>query len=313
MSSFTLGREAGGDGAFHRQGSAFRDRVTPDGSSGYPAEAGRYHLYVSWACPWAHRTAIGRRLKGLEDVITLSAVDPMRDDRGWAFTRGEYADPVNGFAFLAEAYERSDPAFEGRWSVPVLWDRERERIVNNESADILRMLDSGWGELARGDVVLYPEPLREEIDALNARIYETVNNGVYKAGFATSQEVYAAEAQGVFETLDLLEARLAERRFLAGSPAPTEADWRLFTTLVRFDAVYHGHFKCNLRRLVDYEHLWAYARDLHAQPGVAETVRLGEIKRHYYGTHPMINPTGIVPIGPELDFSAPHGREALAP
>jgi len=310
MSSFTLGREAGGDGAFHRQASVFRDRVTPDGSSGFPAEAGRYHLYVSWACPWAHRTAIGRRLKGLEDAITLSAVDPVRDERGWAFTGGEYLDPVNGFAFLSEAYAASDPAFAGRYSVPVLWDRETGRIVNNESADILRMLDSGWGELAQGDVVLCPEPLREEIDALNDSIYATVNNGVYKAGFATDQVVYAKEARGVFETLDALESRLAERRFLLGA-APTEADWRLFTTLVRFDAVYHGHFKCNLRRLVDYEHLWGYTRDLHAQPGVADTVRLDEIKRHYYGTHPMINPTGVVPIGPALDLGAPHGRERL--
>jgi putative glutathione S-transferase len=308
--TFTLGREQGDDGAFERQASAFRDRVTADGSSGFPGVAGRYHLYVSWACPWAHRTIIGRRLKGLEAAIGLSVVDPIRDERGWAFTGGEYVDHANGFAFLSEAYERTDPTYEGRWSTPVLWDRERERIVSNESGDILRMLDSGWGELADDRVRLYPEGLREEIDALNEAIYERLNNGVYLAGFATRQRAYAGAARDVFATLDDLEARLATRRYLTG-PVPTEADWRVFPTLVRFDAVYHGHFKCNLRRIVDYPHLWGYTRDLYATPGIAETVRVEETKRHYYGTHPMVNPTGIVPIGPDLDFTAPHGREAL--
>jgi putative glutathione S-transferase len=309
VSAFTLGSEARA-GAFHRQASRFRDRVTVDGSSGYRAETGRYHLYVSWACPWAHRTIIGRRLKGLEGAITLSVVDPLRDDRGWAFTGGDYVDPLNRFAFLSEAYLATDPSYEGRHSVPVLWDRETRRIVNNESGEILRMLDSGWGGLAERDVVLCPEPLRAQIDALNDRIYDTLNNGVYKAGFATEQDVYAEAARGVFATLGELEARLADRRYLFG-PLPTEADWRLFTTLVRFDAVYHGHFKCNLRRLVDHPNLWGYVRDLYAVPGVAETVRVDEIKRHYYLTHPMINPNRIVPIGPQLDFAAPHGREAL--
>jgi putative glutathione S-transferase len=306
--SFSLGREQGGDGRFHRQRSAFRDWVREDGE--FPPEKGRYHLYACLCCPWAHRTLIGRRLKGLEDVISLSLVDPIRDERGWAFTGGDATDPVNGFAFLEQAYRETDPGFEGRVSVPVLWDKVSGRVVNNESADVLRMLDSAWGELADDRVELYPAALRDEIDAVNEQVYRTVNNGVYAAGFATSQEAYREAYDALFATLDELEARLATTRFLVG-PAPTEADWRLFTTLVRFDAVYYSHFKCNRQRLVDFPNLWGYTRDLFAHPGVAETVDLDDIKRHYYGTHPMLNPTGIVPEGPQIDFSAPHDRARL--
>ena len=309
--SFSLGSEAGSDGSFQRQESTFRDWVSADGSTEFPAEPGRYHLYVSWACPWAHRAVIGRRLKRLEHVIGMSVVDPIRDERGWAFTGGEYVDRVNGFRFLSEAYEATEPGFSGRHSVPVLWDTVSGRIVNNESGDVLRMLNSGFGGLADGSVDLYPRALRPEIDVLGERIYDTVNNAVYKAGFATAQHVYEREVEAMFATLDELDARLARSRFLFGD-RPVETDWRLFTTLVRFDAVYFIHFKCSIRRLVDYEHLWPYARDLYQHSGVSETVRFDEIRAHYYGTHPMINPSGIVALRPEADFTAPHGRERLA-
>lgn len=302
-------RESDGRGAFIRQQSRFRDWISADGSTEFPAEPGRYHLYISLACPWASRALIVRQLKGLEDVIGLTVVDPLRDERGWRFT-AEEPDPVNGFAFLAEAYAASDPAFDGRVTVPVLWDTRTGRIVNNESADIVRMLNTAfdaWGDSA---VDLYPEPLREEIDALNERIYETVNNGVYRAGFAGSQEAYEEAFDALFETLDVLDGRLAERRWLTGAQI-TEADWRLFVTLVRFDAVYVGHFKCNLRRIADYPNLSGYLRDLYQQPGIAATVDFDHIKRHYYVTHPQINPTGIVPKGPALDFEAPHDRARL--
>lgn len=311
MGGFSLGKEAAADGSFRRQESRFRDRVSADGSTPFPAEPGRYHLYVSWACPWAHRTIIGRRLKGLEDVIGLSVVDPVRDERGWAFTGGEYVDHANGFSFLMEAYRATDPAYDDRASVPVLWDTKTKRIVNNESADILRMLDRGFGDLADDRVRLCPQELEAEIDALNAHIYETVNNAVYKAGFARRQEVYEREVRTLFRSLAELDARLADRRYLFGDE-PVETDWRLFTTLVRFDCVYAIHFKCSLRRLVDFEHLWAYARDLYQRPGIAETVRFDEIRAHYYGTHPMINPSRIVALQPEADWTAPHGRERLA-
>jgi glutathionyl-hydroquinone reductase len=301
VSGIALGTEAE-RGRFVRQASAFRDRVTEP-------EPGRYHLYISWACPWAHRTAIARRLKGLEDVVSMSAVDPYRDARGWAFTGGEYADPVNGWSYLSEAYAATDPAFAGRVSVPVLWDRAAGRIVNNESADLLRILQEDFPQATGPD--LYPRAAREEIDALNDRIYDTVNNGVYKAGFATDQAVYEEEVRALFQTLAMLEERLATRRHLAGTPEPTEADWRLFTTLVRFDSVYAIHFKCAIRRILDHPNLWAYLRDLYQRPGVAETVRMDEIKRHYYTTHGSINPNGLVPLGPDLDFGAPHGRESL--
>ena len=300
------------DGAFQRQEDAFRYWVTSDGvRDGFPAAAGRYHLYISWACPWAHRIALVRRLKGLEKAISMSVVDPIRDERGWAFRDGPgfSRDPVNDFAFLSEAYHATDPEFRTpRYSVPVLWDRHTRRIVSNSDDDMMRMLNGEFNAFAeRPGLDLYPPEHRAEIDALNARIYETVNDGVYRAGFAGSQAAYEAAVFPLFETLDFLEARLAKRRFLFGAEA-LETDWRLFVTLVRFDAVYVGHFKCNLRRIVDYPNLSGYLRDLYQVPGVAETVNMNHIKRHYYMTHPDINPTCIVPAGPVQDFTAPHGR-----
>lgn len=303
-------RESDRRGAFVRQESRFRDWVSADGSTGFLAEPGRYHLYISLACPWASRALIVRKLKRLEDAIGLTVVDPLRDERGWRFT-SEEPDPVNGFQFLSEAYLASDPGFDGRVTVPVLWDKQTGRIVNNESADIVRMLNSAFDAWGDATVDLYPEPLRAEIDAINERVYETVNNGVYRAGFATSQEAYEEAFDALFASLDQLDARLAGRRFLLGSE-PTEADWRLFVTLVRFDAVYVGHFKCNLRRIDDYPNLSGYLRDLYQQPGIADTVNFDHIKRHYYMTHPQLNPTGVVPKGPQLDLAAPHGRELLS-
>lgn len=299
---------SGKRGEFVRQDSAFRERVTADGSSGYRAEPGRYHLYVSFACPWAHRTIIFRKLKGLEEAIGLTVVDPIRDEEGWAFTDEVGGpDPVNGFRYLAEAYEATKPDFDRRVTVPVLWDKQTGKIVNNESAEIIRMLGSEFDAWAGSAKDFYPPEHRDEIDAINADVYENVNNGVYRCGFATTQEAYEDAFEKLFGALDRLEARLAERRYLVGG-AQTEADWRLFTTLVRFDPVYHGHFKCNLRRLVDYPELWSYTRDLYQTPGVADTVNLDHIKRHYYRTHEKINPTGIVPAGPAIDFEEPHDR-----
>jgi glutathionyl-hydroquinone reductase len=294
-------------GAFERVPSKFREWISSDGSTPYPAEAGRYHLYVSWACPWAHRTVIGRRLKGLEDVIGMSVADPIRDERSWRFSGGEYTDPVNDFEFLSEAYDATDEHYDGRLSVPVLWDRQTRRIVNNESADILRMFSTGFGDLASHDVDLFPEPHRAEIDALNRRTYRDFNNAVYQAGFATAQEHYENAVRRIFATLDALDARLADRRFLFGD-APVETDWRVFTTLVRFDAVYAIHFKCSLRRVADYANLWPYARDLYQQPGIADTVRFDEIRRHYYLTQPSVDPSGIVAVRPDEHWDAPHGR-----
>jgi putative glutathione S-transferase len=305
--AFSLGRESGEDGSFQRQQSTFRDAVSADGSSGFPLAAGRYHLYVARACPWAHRTLIGRRLMGLESAIGVSLVSPLRDERGWQFTGGDHADPINGFGYLSEAYARAEPGYDARVTVPVLWDAERATIVNNESADILRMLSTVFAPLADHPVALYPAPLRDAIDALNSDIYETVNNAVYKAGFSTSQVVYEREVSALFTTLDALDARLADRRFLFGEE-PLETDWRLFTTLVRFDAVYQIHFKCSLRKLVEYEHLWPYTRDLYQWPGVAETVDFDEIRAHYYRTHPMINPSGLVAVMPAARFEEPAGR-----
>ena len=306
MSNQTATRETSG-GRFVRQDSRFRDRVTVDGSSGFPAEAGRYHLYVSLACPWAHRAIILRRLKGLEHAIGMTVVDPIRDERGWRFGDG-FPDPLNGWELLSEAYDATDPDFDGRVSVPVLWDTETERIVNNESADVVEMLDESFQAFARHPERNYhPLELREEMAELNERVYETLNNGVYRAGFATSQEAYEEAVLPLFETLDMLEERLSERRYLFGDHQ-TLADWRLFTTLVRFDTVYYSHFKCNLRRIADLPQLHGYLRDLYQEPGVAETVDFGQIKRHYYGTHQSINPTGIIPAGPILDLDAPHGR-----
>jgi glutathionyl-hydroquinone reductase len=301
-----------GDGArFERPPSTIRDWVSSDGSTPFPAEAGRYHLYVSYACPWAHRTVIGRRLKGLEDVISLSPVDPIRDDRSWAFTGGEYTDPLNGWAFLSQAYLATDPGYDGRISVPVLWDKKTKRIVNNESADILRMFSTGFGDLADDTVDLYPAEHRAGIDALNKRLYEEVNNAVYRAGFSRDQADYEETVATMFATLAEMDERLAGSRFLFGD-APVETDWRLFTTLVRFDAVYNIHFKCSLRRVIDHPHLWPYARDLYQWPGIAETVRMDEIRAHYYRTHPKINPSGLVAVQPVADWDAAPGREALA-
>lgn len=300
-------------GAFERAPSTLREWMDGGGSSGPPAAPGRYHLYVSLACPWAHRAVIVRKLKGLEEAIGMTVVDPYRDADGWAFReqRGGQADPINGFELLSEAYAATEPAYEGRVSVPVLWDRERGRIVSNESAEVIVMLNESWDAWAANpDLDLYPAHLRPEIDELNARVYETVNNGVYRAGFATSQAAYEEAVGPLFDTLDALEDRLATRRFLFGDGV-TLADWRLFTTLLRFDPVYHGHFKCNVRRIVDYPALWGYLRDLLTVPGVRETVAIDQIKTHYYTTHSSLNPTRIVPVGPELDYDEPHGRETL--
>jgi glutathionyl-hydroquinone reductase len=298
------------DGSFERQEDAFNDWVRADGSSHYPPQAGRYHLYVSLACPWACRTVILRKLKGLEEAIGMTVVDPIRDERGWRFTANE-PDPINGWAFLSEAYFASDPGYDARVTVPILWDKERRRIVSNNDDNIMRMFEKEFDAFARNpELDLYPRELRAEIDQLNGRIYETFNNGVYRAGFATTQAAYERAAYGVFETLDAMEERLANRRYLFG-PKPLESDWRFFVTLVRFDPVYYGHFKCNLRRIVDYKNLYGYLRDLYQIDGIAETVNFDHIKRHYYVTHDDINPTRIVPIGPLQDLNSPHGRERL--
>jgi glutathionyl-hydroquinone reductase len=310
-STYSLGRESAEDGSFQRQESRFRRWVSADPGAEFPPVTGRYHLYVSRACPWAHRTIIARRLMGLEPAIGLSFVDPIRDKRGWAFTGGEYVDDVNGFEYLRQAYTATDPGYDARVTVPVLWDKEAGVIVSNESADILRMLSTAFAPLAHHPAALYPERLRDGIDALNERIYDNVNNAVYKAGFARRQEVYEREVGGLFAMLDELDDRLRERRFLFG-PEPVETDWRLFTTLVRFDAVYHIHFKCSVRKLIEYNHLWPYARDLYQWPGVSETVDFDEIRRHYYLTHPMINPSGLVAVRPAEGFEEPHGRESVA-
>ena len=305
--------ETSASGAFVRQAYSIRGRISANGSSGFPAEPGRYHLYVSLACPWAHRAIIVRRLLGLEQVVSLSVVDPIRDERGWAFRDGPgYShDPVNGFAFLSEAYLVTDPSYTGRYTVPCLWDRASGRLVTNNYPDITIDLETQFAAFHQpGAPDLYPPALREEIDAVNELVYADVNNGVYRAGFATSQAAYEGAIDALFARLDWLEARLAGQRFLVGGQL-TEADIRLFTTLVRFDAVYYGHFKCNLRRLVDYPHLWGYARDLYGRPGFGDTVDFDQIKRHYYMTHDQINPTRIVPKGPLVDWQAPHGRGEL--
>jgi putative glutathione S-transferase len=301
------------DGEFKRQEDAFRDWVSPDGSTPYPAVAGRYHLYVSLACPWASRTVIVRHLRGLGEVVGLTVLDPIRDERGWAFRDGPgfSTDPVNGFAFLSEAYRATDPNFDGRVTVPVLWDKTTRRIVNNSEDDICRMFNEAFGPLARPQPNLFPADLAREQEEWSKFIYERVNNGVYEAGFATTQAAYEQAARQLFAALDTLETRLATQRYLFGARI-VEADWRLFCTLVRFDAVYHGHFKCNVRRILDYPNLQAYLLDLYQQPGIAGTVNLDHIKRHYYFTHEEINPTRIVPIGPALDFTRPHGREGLS-
>jgi putative glutathione S-transferase len=301
-------------GEFVRQRYSIANRITADGSSGFPAEAGRYHLYVSLACPWAHRAIIVRRLLGLERTISMSVVDPVRDERGWAFRegRGHGPDPVCDFQFLSEAYLATDPEYTGRYTVPCIWDRVTRRLVTNNFPDITIDFETQFTAFhRRGAPNLYPVVERPEIDAVNDLVYRDVNNGVYRAGFATSQGPYEAAVRSLFQRLDWLEERLAHRRYLVGAQV-TEADIRLFTTLVRFDAVYVGHFKCNLRRLVDYPKLWGYARDLYQRPGFGDTVDFDHIKRHYYMTHDRLNPSRIVPLGPIVDWSAPHDRDALA-
>jgi glutathionyl-hydroquinone reductase len=303
-------RRQAADGSFVRPESQFRDWVTADGSSKYPAAAGRYHLYAALSCPWAHRTLIFRALKGLESAISLTRVGPQRD-RGWSLTGfgGDYPDEINGAHFMYEVYAKASPHYTGRVTVPVLWDKQTGRIVNNESPEIIRMLNSAFDAYATRTVPdLYPPELRARIDEWNDLIYRTVNNGVYRAGFATAQDKYEEAARGVFATLDRIEAHLASNRYLCGSRI-TEADWRLFPTLIRFDSVYHGHFKCNLRRLVDYPNLWAYTRELYQTPGVADTVDLDQIRFGYYNGQRKVNPSGVVAIGPQLDLRAPHGRE----
>jgi glutathionyl-hydroquinone reductase len=302
-------------GRFVRPTTRFRNWVTEDGSpgptgeGGFAAARGRYHLYVALPCPWAHRTVIMRMLKGLEDVVSMSVLEPLYGPHGWRFgtSPGTVPDSVNGASELAEIYLRADPRYTGRVSVPALWDKERRTIVNNESAEIIRMLNGAFGRFTNVRTDYYPPALREEIDRVNALVYENVNNGVYRAGFATAQEAYEEAFRAVFRALDELERRLGRQRYLAGRDI-TEADWRLFTTLVRFDAVYYSHFKCNLRRIIDYPNLSNYLRDLYQQGGVAATVNMDHIKRHYYGSQRHVNPTGIVPLGPQLDFLAPHDR-----
>ena len=306
-------------GRFVRKDAAFRSWITPDGAAGptgeagFKAEPGRYHLYVSLACPWAHRTLIFRALKGLQGMIDVSVVSPLMRESGWTFRDdfdGVVADPLHGAEFAHQIYTKADPSYTGRVTVPILWDKKTGTIVSNESSEIIRMFNSAFDDAGAKPGDYYPGDLRPEIDAVNALIYNTVNNGVYKAGFATTQGAYEEAVGALFETLDTLEQRLADRRYLLGDRI-TEADWRLFTTLVRFDPVYVGHFKCNIRRIADYPNLWGYTRDLYQRPGVAETVDMAHIKTHYYASHQTINPTGVVPAGPDIDFSAPHGRDQI--
>jgi putative glutathione S-transferase len=304
------------EGRFVRSEAQFRNWITADGSpgptgeGGFEAEPQRYHLYVSLACPWAHRTLIFRAIKGLESFISVSVVNPLMREDGWTFAEGEgvIADPLHQADYLHQIYTAEDADYTGRVTVPLLWDKQQQRIVSNESADIIRMLNSAFDSVGAIPGDYYPQALREEIDQINERVYDSVNNGVYKAGFATTQSAYEEAVQPLFDTLDWLDEQLSTRRFLLGNQL-TEADWRLFTTLIRFDAVYHGHFKCNLRRVDDYPHLWGYIRDLYQQPGVAETVNMAHIKTHYYASHTMINPTGIIPSGPVQDFEQPPQRQ----
>lgn len=306
--------EASG-GRFVREDAGFRNWVTADGSAGptgvggFKAEANRYHLYVSLACPWAHRTTIYRKLKGLEDMISLSVVHPFMGDKGWTFTEGAgvIADPIVNADYLYEVYVAAKPNYTGRVTVPILWDKKTNTIVSNESSEIIRMLNSAFDKVGATDVNFLPKALLAEIDTINEFVYSAVNNGVYKAGFATTEAAYKEAVVTLFDALDTLEVRLANQRYLLGDTI-TEADWRLFTTLVRFDAVYVGHFKCNIRRIVDYPNLWGYLRDLYQVPGIAETVSIEHIKAHYYTSHANINPTRIIPVGPVLDFNEPHDR-----
>ncbi|MFN3657286.1 MAG: glutathione S-transferase family protein [Pseudolabrys sp.] len=306
------------DGHFIRPPTRFRNWVTPDGSpgpsgeGGFAAEPGRYHLYVSLACPWAHRTVIFRKLKGLENVVSMSVTSPVISREGWVFDEndGSTGDAINGARKLSEIYVRADARYTGRVSVPVLWDKQRKTIVNNESPEIIRMLNSSFDAYTNVHTDYYPEHLRAEIDRINELVYPNINNGVYRAGFATSQGAYKLAFRNVFDALEEVEQILSRRRYLVGSVI-TEADWRLFCTLIRFDAVYYAHFKCNWRHIYEYPNLSNYLRDLYQQPGVAETVNLAHIKRNYYVGQRQVNPTGIVPVGPQLDFAAPHDRARL--
>lgn len=302
-------------GKFERSKSRFRNWITPDGApgetgaGGFAAESGRYHLYVSHACPWAHRTMIFRKLKGLEEHISVSIVDAMMLDKGWAFSEeaGAIPDSVNGADYMHQIYTKADASYSGRVTVPVVWDKANNTIVSNESADIIRMFNSAFNGLTGNDLDFYPEELRDIIDPLNERVYDTLNNGVYKCGFATSQDAYEEAFEALFATVEYLEILLGGQRFLAGKRL-TEADWRLFTTLARFDPVYYGHFKCNLKRIVDYPNLSNYFRDLYQRPGISETINMDHIKRHYYGSHESVNPTRIVPKGPVLTYNMAHDR-----
>ncbi|WP_318432890.1 glutathione S-transferase family protein [Photobacterium leiognathi] len=303
-------------GKFERKASSFRNWITKDGSAGITGEAGfkaepnRYHLYVSLACPWAHRAIIYRQLKGLDSMIPMSVVNAYMGENGWNFEAGDgvVADPIFNAQFLHQIYTQADPDYTGRVTVPVLWDKHKQTIVSNESADIIRMLNSAFDDVGAVKVDFYPQALRQQIDELNDFVYANINNGVYRAGFATTQEAYDEAVIALFDALEVIEQRLSTQRYLLGEHI-TEADWRLFTTLVRFDAVYVGHFKCNLKRIVDFPHLWGYVRDLYQVEGVAQTVDIDYIKAHYYGSHETINPTRIIPKGPELDFLSPHHRK----
>ncbi len=304
-------------GRFKREDAGFRNWVTKDGSAGptgtngFKAEAGRYHLYVSLACPWAHRTTIYRKLKGLEDMISLSVVHPYMGDQGWTFADGDgvIKDPIFDADYMHQIYTHAKSDYTGRVTVPVLWDKQTNTIVSNESSEIIRMFNSAFDDIGAADVDFLPTALVPQIDEINAFVYDNVNNGVYKSGFATTQDAYEEAVTALFAALDTLERRLGDSRYLVGDSI-TEADWRLFTTLVRFDAVYVGHFKCNIRRIVDYPNLWGYLRDLYQVSGVADTVNMSHIKAHYYTSHPTINPTRIIPVGPELDFMSAHDRRS---
>ena len=300
------------DGRFVRAGAQFRDRVTADGSSGFKAESGRYHLYVSYACPWAHRTLIYRRLKGLEDHVSVSVVNPLMLDQGWSFDPGDgvVPDPISNFRYLREVYTAAKPDYSGRVTVPVLWDKATGSIVNNESSEIIRFFDSEFDDVGASGPRFCPPDLEADIDAVNEFVYSAINNGVYKCGFATTQEAYDEAVKALFAALDQIDLRLSGSRYLVGETL-TEADWRIFPTLLRFDPVYVGHFKCNIRRLADYPNLWAYTRELYQVPGVADTVHMDHIKDHYYRSHGSLNPSGVVPAGPEIDFTEPHGRESI--
>jgi len=299
-------------GKFERQASKFRDNVSNDEDAKYPVESGRYHLYVSLACPWAHRALIFRKLKGLEEHIDVSVVHPEMLDNGWEFKKypGATGDKLYGFDYAHQIYTKAKPEITTRVTVPILWDKQTETIVNNESAEIIRIFNSGFNALTSNDDDYYPEALRQEIDDINEMVYHDINNGVYKAGFATTQKAYEEAVNALFHALDIVEERLSKQRYLVGSNI-TEADWRLFTTLIRFDAVYHGHFKCNKKQIADYPNIYGYMKELYQVPGVAETVNFDHIKRHYYFSHTMINPTQIIPVGPELDLMSAHGRENI--